>query len=135
MTKEEKKAMLREYQALEGRIQRLLEEKARWRAKATAVSPVYSDMPRGGGRSDKVARATEKILEVEAALEEEIDAQVALRRRIERGVRGLEDGRFRDVMRRRYIDGGTWERIAEDMHYSTMQVCRLHTAALERILL
>ena len=134
MTNGEKKAILCEYQAIERRILRLMEEKARWMAKATAVTPTYSDMPKGAG-SDKIQGAVEKIWEIEKRLDQEIDKQVDLRRRIESAVEGLGDGRLRDVMRYRYIDGMKWEEVAVVMHYSYMQICRFHGRALQEIML
>ena len=135
MTNGEKKAILLEYRAIERRINRLIDEKAAWNAKATATTSSFSDMPRSGGGSDKIQTTVEKIIEIEEKLDHEIDAFVDLRNRIEAAVEKLEDGRLRDVMRYRYIDGMKWEQIAVEMHYSYMQVCRLHGKALLEIML
>ena len=135
VTNGEKKAILLEYRAIERRINRLIDEKAAWNAKATATTSSFSDMPRSGGGSDKIQTTVEKIIEIEEQLDHEIDALVDLRNRIEAAVEKLEDGRLRDVMRYRYIDGMKWEQIAVEMHYSYMQVCRLHGKALLEIML
>lgn len=137
MTIEEKKAVLMRYRESERRIARMLEEKRRWAEKAAAISPVYSDMPRPpkGGRSDRIQDAVCSIADLERDIAREIGAQVRLRRRVERAVNRLEDDRLRDVVRYRYVDGYTWERIAEVMCYSPMQVCRLHAKALAAIVL
>ena len=135
VTNGEKKSILLEYRAIERRINRLVDEKAAWNAKATATTSSFSDMPRSGGGSDKIQTTVEKIIEIEEKLDHEIDALVDLRNRIEAAVEKLEDGRLRDVMRYRYIDGMKWEQIAVEMHYSYMQVCRLHGKALLEIML
>lgn len=135
MTNGEKKSILLEYRAIERRINRLIDEKAAWNAKATATTSSFSDMPRSGGGSDKIQTTVEKIIEIEEKLDHEIDALADLRNRIETAVERLEDGRLRDVMRYRYIDGMKWEQIAVEMHYSYMQVCRLHGKALLEIML
>ena len=135
VTNGEKKAILLEYRAIERRINRLIDEKEAWNAKATATTSSFSDMPRSGGGSDKIQTTVEKIIEIEEKLDHEIDALVDLRNRIETAVEKLEDGRLRDVMRYRYIDGMKWEQIAVEMHYSYMQVCRLHGKALLEIML
>ena len=57
MTNAEKKAYLSQYKTLDRRINQLTEDLARWRARAEAISPVYSAMPRSGGNGDKVAAA------------------------------------------------------------------------------
>lgn len=135
VTNGEKKAILLEYRAIERRINRLIDEKAAWNAKATATTSSFSDMPRSGGGSDKIQTTVEKIIEIEEKLDHEIYALADLRNRIETAVEKLEDGRLRDVMRYRYIDGMKWEQIAVEMHYSYMQVCRLHGKALLEIML
>lgn len=135
MTNGEKKAILLEYRAIERRFNRLIDEKAAWNAKSTATTSSFSDMPRSGGGSDKIQTTVEKIIEIEEKLDHEIDALVDLRNRIEVAVERLEDGKLRDVMRYRYIDGMKWEQIAVEMHYSYMQVCRLHGKALLEIML
>ena len=123
MTNGEKKAILLEYRAIERRINRLIDEKAAWNAKATATTSSFSDMPRSGGGSDKIQTTVEK-------LDHEIDALVDLRNRIETAVEKLEDGRLRDVMRYRYIDGMKWEQIAVVMRLDYRWVLRLHGRAL-----
>ena len=135
MTNGEKKAILSEYRAIERRINRLIDEKAAWNAKAMATTSSFSDMPRSGGGADKIQTTVEKIIEIEEKLDHEIDAMADLRNRIEADVEKLEDGRLRDVMRYRYIDGMKWEQIAVEMHYSYMQVCRFHGRALLEIML
>ena len=81
MTNGEKKAILMKYQDIERRINRLLDEKKRWEEKATSVSPVYSDMPKGG-TSDKVQTAVCRIIELEQDIDREVDAQIDLRGKI-----------------------------------------------------
>ena len=134
MTNAEKKAILLEYQAIERRINRLLDEKRGWMEKATAVNPVLSDMPKGGG-TDKIQNAVCRIADIEADINREIDRQIDLRERIETAICAIPDGRLRDLMRYRYIDGLTWEQIAVEMHYSYVHICRMHGQALAVIML
>ena len=132
MTNAEKKAILLEYQAIERRINRLLDEKRGWMEKATAVNPVLSDMPKGGG-TDKIQNAVCRIADIEADINREIDRQIDLRERIETAICAIPDGRLRDLMRYRYIDGLTWEKIAVNMEISYQWVCKLHGDALKEI--
>ena len=134
VTNAEKKAILLEYQAIERRINRLLDEKRGWMEKATAVNPVLSDMPKGGG-TDKIQNAVCRIADIEADINREIDRQIDLRERIETAICAIPDGRLRDLMRYRYIDGLTWEQIAVEMHYSYVHICRMHGQALAVIML
>lgn len=130
MTNGEKKAILLEYRAIERRINRLIDEKAAWNAKATATTSSFSDMPRSGGGSDKIQTTVEKIIEIEEKLDHEIDALVDLRNRIEAAVERLESEKLRDIMRYKYIDGLKFEEIAVTMHLDRRWVRRLHNRAL-----
>lgn len=78
MTNAEKKAVLLEYQAIERRIKRLQSEKQGWLEKATAVSPSFSDMPKGGG-TDKIQNAVCRIADIEQKITREINRQIDLR--------------------------------------------------------
>jgi DNA-directed RNA polymerase specialized sigma subunit len=134
MTNEEKKAILKQYIGLEKRIARLLDEKKKWKEKAEAISPVYSDMPKAGG-CDKIQNAVCQIVDLEQDINREIDAQIDLRRRIEAAVKQMDDEKLRDVMMYRYIDGLKLEEIAIEMSYSYMQIYRLHKKAISEIML
>ena len=134
MTNEEKKAILKQYIRLEKRIARLLDEKKKWKEKAEAISPVYSDMPKAGG-CDKIQNAVCQIVDLEQDINREIDAQIDLRRRIKAAVKQMDDEKLRDVMMYRYIDGLKPEEIAIEMSYSYMQIYRLHKKAISEIML
>jgi DNA-directed RNA polymerase specialized sigma subunit len=134
MTNEEKKAILKQYIGLEKRIARLLDEKKKWKEKAEAISPVYSDMPKAGG-CDKIQNAVCQIVDLEQDINREIDAQIDLRRRIKAAVKQMDDEKLRDVMMYRYIDGLKLEEIAIEMSYSYMQIYRLHKKAISEIML
>lgn len=134
MTNEEKKAILKQYIGLEKRIARLLDEKKKWKEKAEAISPVYSDMPKSGG-CDKIQNAVCQIVDLEQDINREIDAQIDLRRRIKAAVKQMDDEKLRDVMMYRYIDGLKLEEIAIEMSYSYMQIYRLHKKAISEIML
>ena len=133
VTNGEKKAILLEYRAIERRINRLIDEKAAWNAKATATTSSFSDMPRSGGGSDKIQTTVEKIIEIEEKLDHEIDALVDLRNRIEAAVEKLEDGKLRVFMEYKYIGGMTNEEAAIEMNYSSRQGDRFHAKALALI--
>ena len=135
MTIEEKKVLLQEYRKLDGRINRALDEKRRWEELAVRISPVYSDMPRGGGNGDKLTEAGQRIVDLEAEIDRDIDRLVDLRQWIERNIDAVEDTRLRDILRRRYVDGDRIEKIAVDMMLDYRWVRRLLTRALRNLTL
>ena len=61
------------------------------------------------------------------------DELIALRKEAEERIDKLKDGRYRVVLKRRYLCGQTLERIAVDLGYSYRQVKRIHGGALCQI--
>lgn len=129
MTRDEKKAYLSQYSSLDRQIDRLLEEKAVWLSRATAVSPLYAVGAKGGG-GNRVQGTVEKILALEEEINRAIDRLVDLRCEIEARVQTVEEDRLQEVLRYRYIDGLTLDDIAARMHYDVRHIARLHNAAL-----
>lgn len=132
---EQKIRYLSRYRRLNQRIDRLLEEQGRWREKAMRITPVLSPVPGGGGSGSPIERPMDKVLEIDAEINREIDELQIVRQEICAALNQLEDENLKLLMEYRYIDGLTWERIAVKMNYSYMQICRLHGKALRTIML
>lgn len=76
-----------------------------------------------------------KVVDAYAEYSRKIDAKIAelldARQVVENVIERLDDRRYRQLLRARYIEGKTWEQIAVDMNYSYSQVVKyLHPAAL-----
>ena len=56
-----------------------------------------------------------------------------LRFAIEQSIAGVKDQRLRLLLEYRYIDGMTWERIAELFNFDTRWLLRLHKKALAQV--
>ena len=82
-----------------------------------------------GDLSDAIA-ALEKYAERVNAKWDEL---IALRTEAEGLIEKIADGRYREVLKRRYLWGESWEYIAVGMGYSFRQVTRLHGGALRAI--
>ena len=126
---------LSRYRRLNQRIDRLLEEQSRWREMALKITPVLSQTPGGGESGSPIERPMDKVLEIDEEINREIDELQIVRQEIRAALNQLEDESLKLLMEYRYIDGMTWERIAVKMHYSYMQICRLHGKALKTIML
>ena len=61
------------------------------------------------------------------------DELIALRKEAKERIDKLKDGRYRAVLKRRYLCGQTLERIAIDLGYSYRQVKRIHGGAMCQI--
>lgn len=134
MTNQEKKQYLMQYRSNEAEISRTIEELTRWESRARRVTSGWSDLPNGTRNpGDRIQMCVEKIIEAQNKLAEQIDNGVALREGIEKAIGTVADDRLRLLLRYRYIDGYTWERIAVEMHYSWRQVVRMHGRALAKM--
>lgn len=124
---------LSRYRRLNERIDRLLEEQSRWREMALKITPTLSQTPGGGGSGSPIERPMDKVDELERKITQAIDELADIRAEIEDVLGQLEDENLRRLMEYRYIDGLTWEQVAEKMHYSWRHTCRLHGEALAKI--
>lgn len=126
---------LSRYRRMSKRIDRLLEEQSRWRERALKITPTLSQAPGGGESGSPIERPMDKVLEIDVEINREIDTLQTIRQEIRETLNQLEDESLKLLMEYRYIDGMTWEQIAVKMHYSYMQICRLHGRALKTIML
>lgn len=133
MTNQDKIAWLRRYREAVAEQDRLMDEIKSWRSLAERVSPALSCLPRGSGGPGRMISAVEHINALEAELAEQIVERVSTRREIGQAIDRVPDNRLSRLLRLRYIEGLTWERVAVEMDYSYMQVCRLHGKALDVI--
>ncbi len=130
MTNQEKKEYLRRYKAADDEINDLMREKERILSRLTRMTASATGMPHGGGDTDQLTNGVAKIIELEKEIDAKVDKLVELRREIEASIETVDSNIQRRLLKLRYIDGMTWERVAVEMNYSYMQVCRLHGKAL-----
>lgn len=130
MTADEKKQELMRYRLLIQRIERKKQERQRWLDIGTKTTPVYSDMPKSTNEADKVAQAGMARAQIAVELAQEICELASEKRRIEQSIQGIEDDKQRLILEKHYIDGKTFEQIAEDMNFSERQIRRLHLKAI-----
>ena len=124
---------LSRYRRISKRIDRLLEEQSRWREMALKITPTLSQTPGGGESGSPIERPMDKVLEIDVEINREIDELQIVRQEIRAALNQLEDENLKLLMEYRYIDGLTWEQIAEKMDYSRQWVTSLHGTALLKI--
>lgn len=130
MTSQQKKESLLKYREAIREAERLENEMRRWRSRAEKVTMALKMTPSGSPGSRSLEDAVDRIDALAVQLGAAQRRAVDLRRHIEVSIAQVEDGRLRELLRHRYIDGDTWESIAVKMDYSYMHVCRLHGDAL-----
>lgn len=128
------KEYLRQLLRRDARINALIERQQRYRELAGVRGMACRDMPGGGTRHTSVMEEyVPKIVDLEREIDRRIDEYVDLVREVEAAIDQIEDERCRDVLRYRYLNGWSWEKIAEQMHYDERWVYRLHGHALRQI--
>lgn len=72
----------------------------------------------------------DRLVEFEAEIDRNIDILVRTKTETNNAIAKLDDGRYREVLRLRYLGNKTFEEIAVAIHYSYKQTCRIHGRAL-----
>lgn len=125
------KEYLHQYGQLKREVLRLIDERQRWVDLATKITPTYSDAPKGGQSSaGKIPAAVERIAEQEEKIDAKIAELTKLQGEIEKLLNEVKNPDYRLLLELRYLQGLTWEQIAERMHYSWRHIVRLHGKAL-----
>lgn len=103
------------------------------RTQAEHITADLNDMPRGSESSSPVERVAVQIADLSWDLEQDwldlLQYQEETRRLIER----LDNDADVQVMSLRYLSYLTWEKIAEEVHYSGSQVYRIQVRAHRKI--
>lgn len=135
MTSQEKKEFLQQYIAAEAEERRLELEIERWRARAAKMTAGYESTPSGGGDGRSLERAVARIDELIRQLTSQRDRLARLRQEIGAAIDSVPEPKLRELLQMRYIDGMTFEKIAVEMNYSYVHICRMHGQALALIML
>ena len=129
MTKQE----LRQYTRLNIELQRLGEKIDTLESKIISPKiPQLSDMPRGGERLD-MADHVAKLIDLKNLYCAKWDELIAEQKKIEKAIATLADPVERALIGYKYIDGLTWEEVAEKINYSWQWTHKLHGKALVNI--
>lgn len=104
-----------------------------WESRAQRVTASFSFTAAGGKGEDRIQRATDSLVELRAMLYDKLLDSTEIRLEIERCLASIKDDRLRLLMEYRYINGLTWEQVAETMHCEYRWILRLHKRALALI--
>ena len=124
------KEYLSQYRYINININNKIAQQERLRELATCVSPSSDGCGHNSGVSDKVGSLCAKIADLDAEINAEIDKLVDVQKDIMQTISRIGDERLRIILTERYIGCKTFEQIADDIHYSYKQTCRLHGQAL-----
>lgn len=126
---------LKRYKWLDRRINSKLNELEVWRSRLGKLTPTLSNMPGGGGSiyKSKDLDLIDKIVDIEAELDKEIDELILIKDEIRNAINSLDDDSEKTLMQYRYIDGMKFEWIASTMEYHWRSVHKIHVRALSKI--
>ena len=126
------KEFLRRARSIDRRIDEATErvERLRARLESGRMSSI-TGMPRGGA-SDWTVTA-DRLIEFERVVNARVRDMCRLKRLAQEAIDRVEDARYRELLELYYIDGFTWEQVAETMEYDVRHVTRLHGEALLKV--
>lgn len=133
MTNREKIKFLRRYRINELAIERTQDELERLRSVAERCTASITGAASKSVSGDRIQAAVERMASWERRLSAQVWDALRLREEIESAIESVKDDRLRLLLRYRYIDGLTWEKIAARMHLDYRWVLRLHGRALGRL--
>lgn len=132
--KDPKQVYLERYLKICREIKTLEDDIEQIEAEATSMNAFASAATSSGMRaSDKVGNAVVKLLDLRDRLAAEKEKEAEAKVQIRLAIYSLENVTLRIILRKKYINGLSVWQIAEEMHYSTRHVWRLHNKALDEI--
>ena len=125
------KAYLSQAYKIELRINSKLEQIASLRSLATKATGVLSDMPKGGsGSNSRLEEIVGKIVDLEAEINEEINALVDFKAEATQKIKLVDRPEYQTVLELRHLCYHSWEDISAEMNFSIPHLHTLHNAAL-----
>ena len=130
MTYEEKVRRLRRYRDALRLEKELREELKDQQTRSCKTTAALTGMPGGGGDGQALPRAVESIVAAQQELQAQINLCGATRREVVAALDQVTDARDHEILRRRYLLGQRWEKIAVEMNIELRWVYRRHRRAV-----
>ena len=121
------KQWLMRARSIDREINSLLREKEEVRERVLKITQSYTTDVVSG---TKDPHRFDRIVELEMEIDRNIDELVRIKAEINNGISKLADGRYREILRMRYLESKTFEEISVAIRYSYKQTCRMHGRAL-----
>lgn len=135
MTYEEKVRWLRRYRDAMRLEEELRQELEAQRARACKTTTALTGMPGGGGDGQALPRAVESIVAAQQELQAQINLCGAVRREVVAALDLVVDARDHEILRRRYLLGQRWEKIAVEMNIALRHVYRRHRKTVSELVI
>ncbi|ADH98307.1 DUF1492 domain-containing protein [Salisediminibacterium selenitireducens] len=116
-------------------IQSKVEQQGRLKELALKVTTTYQDNPVQGGLREN-SRMEASLVDLMALGEEinaDIDRLIEVKQEIRRAVKTVDNLSYQPVLEMRYLDGRSWDDVAEIMSYDKRTVHRIHGRAIREL--
>lgn len=118
---------------LDQRINSKIEQVASLNGLAVKCTSAITGMPHNPNRSDSMANAIAKIVDLQEQINRDIDSLVDLKAEIIGVIKAVDDTECQTLLEKRYLCFQPWEQIAVDMGYTIDNVFKVHKKALSGI--
>lgn len=130
-----KKEYLRQYRTAEQKCFDIDRRIQMLRSKYAARAIVYSDMPKSHSTEHDLSEYAAALDALERDLRAAYTEAINKQREIYLAVQTVEDVRLRRILELRYVDGLTWQAIADLFKQDIRHITRLHGQALDKFIL
>ena len=128
------KEYLQQAYSIDRRVNSLIEQTERLKLLTENCTSRITGMPKSKNKSiSPIADAVCKMVDAEKEIAEEIKRLFSIRDKICRVIDSVEDADCSSVLTKRYLEYKTWEKIADEMHYSKRWVLNTHSRALKAV--
>jgi DNA-directed RNA polymerase specialized sigma subunit len=103
------------------------------RSQVERITPVISDMPKGGGELDRRGNMLAELIDMSSAYEQDWIKQQRIILYVLHVIDMLEDGLQRAVLEEHYVNGLEWQPVADKLGYSYSTVTNYHGIALQKL--
>lgn len=128
------KEYLQQARGMQARLEALNERRQRYEDLATSATAHYRSGPGGGTRRvSSVEEYGTKLADLSREMALRADIYADCLRRIEAVIDAVEPDVYRDVLKCRYLNGWSWNRVASHLNYTPDYVWHLHGRALQQV--
>lgn len=131
---EEKKDYLKSYKKTRNRLNSMELQRKQIRIDMLHVKASQGDgMPRAKGETNDLSRYIVQMANLEEQIDDKRSELMDKQTEITAAINSLDDDDECTIMTEKYLNGKTWEQVAEDNGYSWMTMHRIHGRALKKI--
>lgn len=131
---EEKKDYLKSYKKTRNRLNSLELQRKQIKIDMLHVRASQGDgMPRAKGETTDLSRYIEQMANIEEQIDDKRSELMDKQAEITAAINSLDDDDECTVMTEKYLNGKTWEQVADDNGFAWMTMHRIHGRALKKI--